>query len=406
VNVLYLTAEVPYPLTSGYLRHFHFLRGLARTHAITHLSLTRRRIVPPEAGTMLAPFVERLEVFGAGGAAGGGRLRRSIRLRRAAGELRQAVAEQLARGATDVVLLSGKDTFPALQAIGDDVPLVVDVCDAASLRLRGELAIAPLRRRPALALRLAEIERVERTLAKRTPHLLFASERDRSTLGTDHGVVVPNGIDLAYWTRRPEARPAPSAVAFSGVMSYRPNHDAARRLVEALLPAVRAEVPDAEAVIAGRDPLPALRDAATATGGVQLTGECPDLRPHLDTAAVYCAPLRFASGIQNKLLEAMALELPVVTTEIAAAGLRVDGEEPPLIVADTDEAIVAAISRLLRDPDERARLGVAARAYVERHFSWPHAVALLDGALSRAAAERSSAGVPARSLSTATPARS
>ena len=380
MRVLYITAEVPYPLTSGYLRHFHFLRGLACEHTITHLSLTRRAVVPPQAQTVLAPFVARLEVFGAGGPERSGRVRRAVRLRRAARDLRGAVADHLAAGGADVVLLSGKDTFPALEAI-DSVPLVIDVCDAASLRLGGELAVASLRQRPVLAARRAEIARIERRLVARTPHLLFASARDRSALQATQGTVVPNGIDLRYWTR--SVPPAEGVtVAFTGVMAYRPNHDAAVRLVTAVMP----RVPHARAVVAGRDPLPALRAAAARAPGVTLTGACPDLRPHLEAAAVYCAPLRFASGIQNKLLEALAMELPVVTTSVAAAGLRVDGEEPPLLVADDDDDLARAVGGLLADPAERERLGAAGREYVERHFHWSQSVARLDAALHRATA--------------------
>jgi polysaccharide biosynthesis protein PslH len=392
VKVLYVTAEVPYPLTSGYLRHFHFLRGLARDHAITHLSLTRRSVLHPEARAVLAPLVERLEVFGTGRTASDGRVRRSLRLRRAARELRGAVAARVAANDIDVVFVSGKDTFPAVRAV-DGVPLVVDVCDTASLRLRGELAVAAPRMRPALAVRLAEIERVERRLAARTPHLLFASERDRVALGTAHGIVVPNGVDLRFWTRWAPPAAGPT-VAFSGAMAFRPNHDAAVRLVSVLMPRVREGVPDARAVVAGRDPLPALRAAAEGRPDVRLTGACPDLRPHLQDAAVYCAPLRFASGIQNKLLEALAMELPVVATEVAAAGLRVAGEDPPLVVVDDDEALAAAIARLLGDPVERARLGAAGRRYAERHFSWGRSTALLDAALRAAVGERAAAPPP------------
>jgi glycosyltransferase involved in cell wall biosynthesis len=381
VNVLYLTAEFPYPLSSGHLRHFHFLRGLARRHAITHMTLTRRAAVEPGDRAALAPYVVGQRVFGEGGGSGGA-VRRRVHVARAARELRGAVAEHLASGATDVVVLCGKETHPALPAV-DGVGLVVDICDAGSVRLRGELAVAAPRRRPALALRLAERRRIERALAARTPHLLFASERDRAALGAAHGVVVANGVDLDAWSRR--AAPAGEPlVAFTGVMSYRPNHDAALRLVERVMPRVRARVPGATAVVAGRDPLPALR--AAAGPGAAVTGALLDLRPELERAAVYCAPLRFASGIQNKLLEALAMEVPVVTTDVAAAGLRAAGEEPPLVVADGDDELAAAVAALLVDPAARARLAAAGRAYVERHFSWARSVAVLDEALRAAAA--------------------
>jgi glycosyltransferase involved in cell wall biosynthesis len=406
MRLLYITAEVPWPLTSGYLRHFHFLRGLSERHEIVQLSLTRRTSVPDDARAALAPFVERLEVFGAGageGAALPGTLQRSLHLRRAARALRRAVAGHLARDRFDAVIFSGKDTFPALRAVRG-TPLVVDVCDAASVRLEGELAIATGRRRLPLALRLAEVRLIERRLAARTPHLLFASERDREAVpaARGRGVVVPNGLDLAHWTRT--APPASGErIAFTGVMAYRPNHDAALRLVRDLLPRIRAERPAAEVVVAGRDPLPALLEAAAGRPEVAVTGACPDLRPHVEGSAVYCAPLRFASGIQNKLLEALAMEVPVVTTTVAAAGLRVAGEDAPLRVADDDDALAAAVAGLLGDPAERDRLAAAGRRYVERHFSWERAVALLEDELLRAAgAAAGRPSSPADDLLTAT----
>jgi glycosyltransferase involved in cell wall biosynthesis len=151
-----------------------------------------------------------------------------------------------------------------------------------------------------------------------------------------------------------------------------------------VLPRVRAQRPRAAVVLAGRDPLPALRQAAAAAGGVDVTGECADLRPYVERAAVYCAPLRFAAGIQNKLLEALAIEAPVVTTPVAAAGLRSGGDGPPMAIAEDDDALAAAIVALLDDPGERARLGAAGRRFVERHFSWERSAALVEREVRRA----------------------
>lgn len=392
MRLLYITAEVPYPLTSGYLRHFHLLRLLSQRHHVVLLSLTRRGVADPEARIALAPYVERMRVFGSTPARRT-RLHRSLDVRGAALELREAVREHVAAGDADAVVLTGKDTFPALAEVGR-TPLVVDVCDAASLRLRGELELAPGRRRALLAMRLAEVRRIERRLAARTPHLLFASERDRqAVLGDAGGIVMPNAVDLEYW-RRSGPTAADRRIAFTGVMAYRPNHDAAMRLVGDVLPRVRARQPSAELVVAGRDPLPALRAAAGAGQGVEVTGACADLRPHVEEAAVYCAPLRFAAGIQNKLLEALAMEVPVVTTPVAAAGLRVAGQDAPMVVAEDDDDLADAIARLLDDPAERRRLGTAGRRFVERHFSWDRSVALLEHAIADAVAGAAPAPPP------------
>ena len=383
MRIVYVVGEVPWPLCTGYLRHFHFLRALSARHEVTLLALTRRSEVSAEAVDVLSPLVARLQVFGVAGP-GWSRVRREAHLRRSARRLARALEELLAVERFDAVLLSAGGNLPAIDAVGD-VPLVVDVCDAASLRALGELRVARARRVPILAARIAELRRAERRLHARTPHLLFASERDRAAVlgATGGGEVLPNGVDLEHWSRRtPPSRAA--RVAFTGVMRFRPNEDAALRLVDRILPLIRAAVPDVELVLAGRDPRPALVTAARGRPGVVLTGARPDLRPDVESAAVFCAPLRFASGIQNKLLEAMALEVPVVTTPVAAAGLRINGEVPPVLVARDDAELAAAVVRLLRDPSERERLGTAGRRYVERHFSWERSTAALEATLERA----------------------
>jgi polysaccharide biosynthesis protein PslH len=396
MRVLYITAEVPYPLTSGYLRHYHILRGLSVRHDVTLLSLTRRPEVSPEAAAVLGEFLTELEVVAPTGS-GRGIVRRAkqVLLRRAAARrLARRVRERLDTEPYDVVLFSGKDTFPALGAV-TGVPVVVDVCDAASLRLRGQLEIASPTRRPALAARLAEIRRVERRIADATPHLLFASDRDRTAVMGDRagGEVVPNAVDLDYWRRSPEAATG-SRVVLTGVMNYPPNHDAAMRLAERILPLVRADVPEAELVVAGRDPQPELLASAETRPWLQVTGAVPDLRPEIEAATVYCAPLRFASGIQNKVLEALAMEVPVVTTPVVADGVRSGDEEPPMVIESEDDALAAAIVRLLRTPEEYGHIAVDGRRYVEQAFSWPRSVAAVEAALHRAAGVAFAAPVP------------
>jgi len=383
MRLLYITAELPWPLTSGHVRHFHFLRELGARHEVVLLSLTRSSDAASDARGVLERVVARVEVVAREPARS--RAARALELRQAARRLARAAGALVTEQRVDAVLLAGKETSPALRAI-PGMPLVLDVCDASSVRLRGQAAVAAPLSRAATLLRLARIRAVERRLLAATPHILFASERDRAALmGPAGGHVVPNGVDLEHFTRRNGAAPPSARIAFTGVMAYEPNRDAAVRLVERVLPLVRDEVPGAEAVLAGRDPGAALL-ALGSRDGVTVTGTCPDLRPHLEGAAVYCAPLRFGAGIQNKLLEALAMEVPVVTTALAAAGLRVAGDEPPVVVADDDAAIAAAVVRLVRDPRERAALAAAGRRYVERHFSWRRSAQTVEDVLARAAA--------------------
>src|SRR4051794_41960969 len=116
MNILYITSEVPYPLTSGYLRHFHFLQALAQHHSLTLLSMTRRGPLHPEAAAVLGPLLKRFEVFGVRGRRGG-RVRRAFRMRRCAREVRRAVGPHFASAPTGVVGVPGKGTFPAFGAV-------------------------------------------------------------------------------------------------------------------------------------------------------------------------------------------------------------------------------------------------------------------------------------------------
>jgi glycosyltransferase involved in cell wall biosynthesis len=222
--------------------------------------------------------------------------------------------------------------------------------------------------------------RRERRFRQATPHVAFISRRDRAVvLGhASRATVVPNGVDSDYWARR-HAEPEGDYLLFTGVMDYRPNEDAALFLVERLLPEIRRAAPHVKVMIAGRNPSPVLLRAASRADGVTVTGFVDDLRPYMERALMFLAPMRIASGMQNKLLEAMAMELSVVTTEVAADGLRVEGEgDPPVVVADSPQGCADAVVRMLRDRAARRRMGTAGRAYVLSHFNWERSAAILE----------------------------
>jgi glycosyltransferase involved in cell wall biosynthesis len=242
-------------------------------------------------------------------------------------------------------------------------------------------------RLPLLAVDLAQVRRVERRLVASAGRLLFASARDRDDVlpadavpARQKAVVVPNGVDASYWARTTTR--LGDAIVFTGAMDYAPNEDAALHLVHDVLPLVRRDVPDAALVLAGRDPGPRLRAAASATPGVVVTGFVDDLRPHLEAAAVYAAPLRQGAGIQNTVLEAMAMAVPVVASPIAADGVRPEGSgAAPVTVADGPAATAAELVAALRRAAAGAPPDAAARDHVLAHFSWARSGALVDEAV-------------------------
>jgi glycosyltransferase involved in cell wall biosynthesis len=173
-------------------------------------------------------------------------------------------------------------------------------------------------------------------------------------------------------------------------MPYAPNEDAAMYLIGEIMPIVWRSRPTTTLEIVGRDPRPRLLSAARRYPNVVVTGFVEDMRDHLERASVVAAPLRMGTGIQNKILEAMSMGVPVVTTPIGEAGLLRPGDMPPPIAVAADAADLAAllVTRLQvadRDPSPDQR----ARAWVRERFAWEDMVGRLEGVIGQASSARS-----------------
>lgn len=210
----------------------------------------------------------------------------------------------------------------------------------------------------------------EQRCGRRVDLLLATSERDRHIfeehLGLDDVAVIPNGIDLAEFAPRPmpESR---STILFSGLMSYHPNQQAVHWFLERVLPSVRRRVPAARFVVAGASPPRWLKGAAN--DHVEVTGWVPDIRPCLEQAAVVVAPLFIGGGTRVKILEALAMARPVVSTSLGAEGLRLCHGESVLL-ADDPDAFAQSVVRLMLDRDLAASIAETGHAHVVRHFDW------------------------------------
>lgn len=227
----------------------------------------------------------------------------------------------------------------------------------------------------------------ERAVARRADTSLLVSAAEAALLRQHTGVDaarihgVDNGIDLIRfcadgdWQPLPDdMRPMGPCVVFTGQMDYRPNIEAVRDFAHNALPLLRQQIPDVQFAIVGRAPTEEVQ-ALAQLPGVIVTGEVADTRPWLAAASVVVAPLRIARGIQNKLLEAMAMGRPVVASSAAAEGIDVSiGTH--LLVADGASQTVEAVTRLINDLDGATRMGHAARARMEDRYGW---AAVLDG---------------------------
>jgi glycosyltransferase involved in cell wall biosynthesis len=392
MKVLHILASFQHPTMRGSARHYYFLRDLARRHKITLLALSRTSITP-EARKEINDYVEgRLSVFEAKrpgmshtsngkGLVGSWGQKAQWRwvVHQTVRQMREKFRVLAGTMNYDVVLFHGKDVFPVIDHWAG-LPLVVDFCDATSTRIRQSLQYARALELPRIFLRYVRQRRADQILLDKTRHVAFISARDRDLVaGPDSPArIIPNGVDLAYWTRR-VAYPDNRCIVFTGVMDYTPNADAAMYLIQRILPQVRASLPNLKVFIAGRDPLPDLVDASRRYSDITVTGTVTDIRPYLEQATVFVAPLRIASGTQNKVLEAMAMGLPVLTTPVVAAGLRVgDSGEPPVRVAAGADALAEGLIDLFHNPTERSWLATKGRRFVQEHFDWKRSSEALE----------------------------
>lgn len=199
-------------------------------------------------------------------------------------------------------------------------------------------------------------------------------------------VVLRNGVDLARFAPRWDGRER-GRIVFTGVMNYLPNAEGCVWFVREILPLVRREVPEATFSIVGSHPTPEVRRLADVPG-VEVTGFVDDTRDWLGRASVAVAPLRIARGIQNKVLEALAMGLPVVGTTCATQGVDgVDGRH--FRVRDDPDGFAREVAALLRDPAAALALGREGRRFVEDTYDWEVVFAPLDALVARCAATAS-----------------
>ncbi|MBL8162740.1 MAG: glycosyltransferase [Anaerolineae bacterium] len=299
--------------------------------------------------------------------------------------------EVLARETFDVVHLEHLRGAVLAEAL-PGLPIVFDSVDSIALLFGKVLQDAPsLKSRLLAALDLERTRRFEGQLTQRFRQVTVTSEADRRALiemGSDGEriTVIANGVDLEYF--QPQALERnPRRLVFTGKMSYHANIAAAEDLVEKIMPLVWAQEPEAELYIVGKDPTPAVLKLGERPK-VTVTGSVPDLRPYIAQAAVAISTVRYGVGIQNKVLEAMAMGTPVVCSTQASSALKIENGRD-LLIGDTPAAIADHIIGLLRSAERRVQLGTAGRAYVEMHHNWNHAAAVLEVLYQRAIAHDS-----------------
>ena len=263
-------------------------------------------------------------------------------------------------------------------AIAGGVPRVYDSVDCISLLFDRTRRESPRWTSRLMAqMELGRTRRYEARLLAMYDAVLVTSRDDRIALerlansfNQDRRapvLVLTNGVDLDYFAPMDVPR-EPESLVFSGKMSYHANVAAVLYLAQEIMPLVWARRPQATLTLVGQNPPPVIR-ALAADPRIRVTGYVPDIRPYLARAAVSVNPICYGVGVQNKVLEAMAMATPVVTTSQACGALEVrDGEH--LLVAEGADMLAWQIERILADPALADSLGRNGRRYVETHHDW------------------------------------
>ena len=389
-DILFLAHRIPFPPDRGdKIRSWHLIRhlaGLARVHLACFADDEADAAHLPALRDALAGRLgeAHVEVRRAGKAVAGARAllaEKPVSLTLFDSDrLRGFVERLLARGEVGTVFAySGQMAQFVPEGCAQRFVMDFGDVDSAKFAQYAEDGSGPMRwvwRREAV--RLAAFEKAT---AARADVCTFVSEAEAALFRVRTGLgnirALSNGIDFAFFdpeavfARLSEAERGEGPILlFTGQMDYPPNIDAVNWFAREVLPLV----PRARFVIAGRAPTAEVQ--ALASERVTVTGAVPDIRSWLAACDVVLAPLRIARGIQNKVLEAMAMARPVVASPAAFEGIEAEPGRD-LTVADGAQAMAAEISRLLTDEATRDALGAAARALVTRSYSWEHRLALL-----------------------------
>ncbi len=232
---------------------------------------------------------------------------------------------------------------------------------------------------------LGRTERYEGWLSKQFEKVLVTSNIDRdeiASLSKDKNnqpsiSVIPNGVDLDYFSPDEKIKRKPATLVISGKMSYHANISMVLYFVNMIMPLVWEVKPEVKLCIVGKDPPKDLKNLAH-NPSITVTGSVSDIRPYLQKATISITPLIYGAGIQNKVLEAMACATPVIATPQAVSALGVLHEHEVLIAKDPD-SFVKAILQLLANPYLQHKVGYCGRKYVEKNHQWSTVASLLEG---------------------------
>jgi len=381
MKVLFLAHSCPYPPNKGdRIRNFHILKHLSSRYAVTLIypSYSKQDVENLEPlrqhcwavkTVQLSPLLAKLRcclsVFGKRPITNSyyysGRLKRLID------------GEDF-----DMVVVDCSSMAPYVLDVKK--PKIIDFVDVDSDKWQLYAKMTTFPKSLVYNLEFRKLQAFEAELVRRFDAALVVSENEKTLLPHANRLfVVPNGIDLEFFT--PRKNKPKDTLIFTGAMNYFPNIDGVSYFHREILPFIKREVPSVKFIIGGMDPHPSIKRLEG--NGTVVTGFVPDMRDYLGSASVCVVPLRIAKGIQNKILEAMAMGIPVVATSAANSGIDAT-DRKEILIADDPQTFARSVMELLSDAQLRESLAANARSFVEKQYSWNGNLQKVDDAVALA----------------------
>ena len=388
MRLMVLLSRVPYPLEKGdKLRAYHLVRRLAQKHEVFLFCLSDGHVRGSDVDH-LRQFCAHIEVV---------KLPRWKILFKLAGAIFSRAPFQVAyfhhasaqrRFDAAVERFKPEHIFCQLVRTSEYVrahpaiPKTLDYMDTLSKGLERRTEMASPLLAPLFRAETRRLIRYENLMFDLFDHRVIISGQDLEYIyhpQRERIRVIPNGVDMEHF--QPRATVPTYDLVFTGNMNYPPNIDSVLYLAQHVLPLVRKARPHTSLLISGVDPSPSVRDLARLDPLITVSGWVKDIRDSYASAALFVAPMQIGTGLQNKLLEAMAMRIPCITSPLANNAV---GAVPgvSILVGSTPEEYAAHILRLLNDPEERARIAENGHRFIQSHFDWDRAAAELHAMIS------------------------
>nr|MCR4873536.1 glycosyltransferase [Bacteroidales bacterium] len=382
MKILVVLSRIPFPLEQGdKLRAYYQIKELSKWHDLYLVALYDRK-VPEEAMRELTPFCREVHFLRQS------HLRRVVNM---AGALFSGLPIQCGYFYSH---RNHKEIDKIIQSVQPDriycqlfrmaefvrncrIPKVLDYQDAFSMGMERRARKAFPLLRPMMRMEANRIARYETDIFGDFEHKTMITALDRDCIHhpmKEEIVVIPNGVDFSKYSH--EEVPKTHDLIFSGNMNYPPNVDAAVYLAKEILPELRKRHPEVRLMLAGAEPAKKVR--ALQNDHVTVTGWVPSMTDCYAQARIFIAPMRLGTGLQNKLLEAMSMQLPCVTSPLAAKPLDPAAQEGAIAACNTTLQYVETLDRLLTDGEYYRELAERGNAFVRERYDWTNATKRLS----------------------------